>query len=338
MRMFQVISMWNLSNPDEEMAESLEKVEYRGYTPEKTYLTSQFANKISKGIINPLAVGNIADQNCPARRDLYYEKGSNREYRRRGSKMWGRTAGPVSQRYLASLFSEYLKKRNSRDYAKVAKRIDTFSSFFRRDNEKEIQKLHKLARKEYEDPNRLLKTLAVNGRIEMAAKMLHTTLSKNKHYMNLDDLSLEYEGKKIEFHPNPIEIGINKPSTPDFFIEKFKAVGDIKTGVYFDVRYLLTCTGYALAFENWKKMDINWGLIYFIPSRIPIEYAKPITYAQLYIFPIDDVLRGWFLEERIKAYEIVSENAPPDFPEDKDKCEKSKCKYTKACKEMGWNI
>lgn len=334
--MFQSVVMWNLSRPDEEMAESIERVEYRGYNPEKTNLTSQFANKITNGDIKPLAVGNIADKHCPTGRDLYYAKGSNKDYRRKGSKTWGRVAGIFSQRYLASLFTQYLNKRDVRNYARVAKRINDFSLLFRKEKNTQFQELNKLASKKYEDPRRLLRILEINGRMEIGTKMIHTILSSKGNHMNPIDLSVEYKNKKIEFSPNPVEIGISKTSTPDFLIEKFKTVGDIKTGVFFDDRYLLTCAGYALAYENWKKMDINWGIIYFLPTRVPIDYAKPVTYAQLYIFPIDDVLRGWFLEQRDRAYEIVSKDSPPDFPLDTRKCEG--CKYENVCKDLGLDI
>lgn len=330
--------MWNLSKPNEEMADNIKKIKYRGYKQE-TYLTAQFANKISNGDINPLSVSDIADKLCLTWRDLYYRKGNNRNYRRRGSKTWGQTAGRVSQKYLVALFSQYLDKRNIRNYTKITKKIDNFSRLFKERNEEDFQELNKIASKEYEDPYRLLQILKINGRIEIGAKLMHTLLSQNGNHMNLDDLFLEYENKQVKFYPNPIEIGINKPSTPDFFIEKFKVVGDIKTGVFFDDRYLLTCAGYALAYESSGKRkhnDSNWGMIYFLPTRIPTDFAKPVTYAQLYIFPIDDTLRGWFLKERDKAYEIVSRNFPPDFPEDKERCKK--CKYKNVCEKMGLSI
>jgi len=332
---FQVITMWNLSKPDKERTDNIKKIKYRGYKQE-TYLTAQFANKISNGDIRPLSVSDIADKLCPNWRDLYYRKGSNRNYRKKGSKTWGQTAGRVSQKYIASLFLQYLDKRNVRNYTKIIRRIDDFSILFKKRIKEDFQELNKIASKEYEDPHRLLQVLEINGRIEIGIKLMHTILSQNRNHMNLDDLLLEFGNKQVRFYPNPVKIGINRPSTPDFFIERFKVVGDIKTGVFFDERYLLTCAGYALAYENWKKNDINWGIIYFLPTRIPTEYAKPVTYAQLYIFPIDDTLRGWFLEERDIAYRIVSRNCPPGFPPDKERCKK--CKYENICQKMGLDI
>jgi CRISPR/Cas system-associated exonuclease Cas4 (RecB family) len=334
--MFQVVLMWNISHPENEMAESIKNVKYRGYDP-IIALTSQFSNKITEGSIKPLAVRHIADKYCSTRRDLYYEMGSNKSFRRKGSKTWGRIAGLVSQNYLVSLFLHNLKKNNNGNYSKIVKRTDDFSLYFQKGNRSKIQELNGLGSKEYEDSSRLLQILKINGRIEIAAKVIHNLLSGGHQCMSPDDLSFEYDDRKIEFNTNPLEIGINSPATPDFFIERFKIVGDVKTGIFFDERYLLTCAGYALAYENWQKgekRNIDWGVIYFLPTRIPTDYAKPITYAQLYVFPIDDVLRGWFLTERDKAYDIISKDSPPDFPKDRDKCEKDRCKYFEnVCKK-----
>ncbi|MCW3133850.1 MAG: CRISPR-associated protein Cas4 [Methanophagales archaeon] len=168
-------------------------------------------------------------------------------------------------------------------------------------------------------------------------KLLHTLLSKGEENMDLIDIA--FQESQVKIQPTPIQIGISTPATPDFLIEKYSAVGDIKSGVKFEDHYLLTCAGYALAYENWKrkeKRDINFGIIYFFPTRIPTDYAKPFTFAQMYVFPIDDVLRKWFLEERDNAYETIIKDGMPDFPKNKEHCEH--CQYIEACKETGLEI
>ena len=155
--------------------------------------------------------------------------------------------------------------------------------------------------------------------------------------MDLTDIA--FQESQVKIKPTPIQIGISRPATPDFLIEKYGAVGDIKSGVKFEDHYLLTCAGYALAYENWKreeKKDINFGIIYFFPTRIPTDYAKPFTFAQMYVFPIDDVLRKWFLEERDSAYETIIKDSMPDFPKNKQHCKH--CQYIEACKETGLEI
>ncbi len=336
--MFKIIFMWNSSKPAEDMEDSIANIEYRGYNSKKTGLTSQFANRISKKNIRPLSVRHVSDKYCPTRRDLYYERGSNIKYRRKGriAKKWGRAAGIFSQDYLASLFLGHINKKDSKTYAKLTKGVDGFSLSFIKGNKTKFKELKRLGLKEYEDTDYLLKILKINAIMEMGGKLINNILSKNGNYIAPSDLSLEYQDHKVELCPNPKEIGINKPSTPDFLIEKSNIIGDIKTGVYFSDRYPLTCAGYALAYENWKKKekkDINWGVIYFLPTRIPTDYAKPVTYAQLYIFPIDDILRGWFLKERDIVYEIVSKKEPPTFPKNREKCKG--CYYCDICKKWG---
>jgi len=101
-------------------------------------------------------------------------------------------------------------------------------------------------------------------------KLLHTLLSKGEENMDLIDIA--FQESQVKIQPTPIQIGISTPATPDFLIEKYGAVGDIKSGVKFEDHYLLTCAGYAIAYENWKrkeKRDINFGIIYFFPTRIP---------------------------------------------------------------------
>ena len=67
--MFQVVTMWNLSRPDEEMRDNVQNIELREYNSE-TFLTGEFAVKLSTKEISPLSVSNISDRYCPTRRDL----------------------------------------------------------------------------------------------------------------------------------------------------------------------------------------------------------------------------------------------------------------------------
>lgn len=187
-----------------------------------------------------------------------------------------------------------------------------------------------MAAEEYETPSQLIQILKTNGRVDMGAKLMQDVLSTNGNHMGLEDISLECKNKKVEFNPNPIEIGISKSSTPDFIIERSKVVGDIKTGVYFDERLLLTCAGYALAYENWKKKDIDWGMICFVPTRVPTNYTNATTNSQLYVFPVSNPLRQNFLDERDSAYGVVSKENIPNFPPNREKCKKCH-KYREVC-------
>ncbi|MBU4502709.1 MAG: CRISPR-associated protein Cas4, partial [Nanoarchaeota archaeon] len=120
---------------------------------------------------------------------------------------------------------------------------------------------------------------------------------------------------------------------PDFLIRKYKIIGDIKSGMGgFEDRYLLTCIGYALAYENEMKEDINFGIIYFFPTRHS-RFTKPASFSQVYIFPIDDDVRKYFLDVRDQAYSIISRNSSPNLPDDKRNC--TYCKFNEECKQEG---
>lgn len=336
--MFQVVTMWNLVDPinDADLTKDVKNVRLRGYESD-AYLTGRFATAINEEEISPLSVSDIADKYCPTRTDLYFRKGSKRDYRRRSRRSWGGTAGRVTQFYISDLFSAYLKSRNIKKYDEVIEESNKFSTIFKDIHSRDIDSLGDLAEKEYEDPERLLKLLTFNGRLELGMKLMHSLLSKGEENIDFNDIA--FQEAQVKINPTPIQIGISTPATPDFLAEKYGAVGDIKSGVKFEDHYLLTCAGYALAYENWKRKErknINFGIIYFFPTRIPTDYAKPFTFAQMYIFPIDDALRTWFLEERDSAYETIIKDSIPDFPENKQHCKH--CQYIKACIEMGLDV
>jgi len=103
--MFQVIVMWNLARPDQELSEVVSNITLRGYKKD-TFITGEFAWKITEEEIKPLSVSDIADRYCSTRRDLYFRKGLNRLSGRirRGMKTWGPKAGNLVEKYVFSVF------------------------------------------------------------------------------------------------------------------------------------------------------------------------------------------------------------------------------------------
>jgi len=312
--LFQVIAMWNLTRPDLEMKDSVENIKLRGYNsnPEdKVFITGQFALKIKNKELKSLSVSDIADRYCPTRRDLYYKKGINRPSRSRRS-TWGGTAGRIVEKFLVDLVSKEISKKNEKTYQNLRKVIDKFSENFQNSNKGDLEKLSQLKEGDYENPEWLLQLLNSNGRAELGIKLLHSLIFNNGE-VDLNHLKLN-AASSLKLKPKPTGIGISSPVEPDFLIEENKVIGDIKSGTEFKPFHQLTCTGYALAYENEKKKDINWGIIYFFPTRNPSAYVKPITFAQIYIFPIDDNLRRWFLDFRNQDYDTISKDKTPKFP------------------------
>jgi len=332
---FQVIAMWNLSRPHEEMKNIVEKVELRGYNPE-TFLTGEFTNKIANKEIKPLSVSNIADKYCPTRRDLYFYKGINRLSRRGQQKTWGIEAGNVVEDYIKRVFKSKNIKTNA--YESLIKRGNNIYEEFVEEKRSSLKRLKSLEQSSLGakegDTDWLLTLLNNNGRAELSIRILHSLLKENG-FLDSDHIKITEQ-----LHPNPRQIGISLGIKPDFIVPEFAIVGDIKSGVEFKDHFQLTCTGYALAYENEKGKgnDINWGIIYFFPTRNPSWYVRPLTFAQIYIFPIDDYLRQWFLDIRDEAYSIISQKEPPDFPPEDQRENCKYCKFKNHCINEGLEL
>ena len=348
--------MWNLSKPTDTNPEMSEQIKLRGYDKE-TFLTGEFARRVAAKIeldkekksgkidqasydaellanrgIAALSVSSIADKYCPTRRDLYIDKGAQRPTVEK-YKTWGMIAGPIVEKYILAVMNE---ENNSKNYTAL---IENGKAYKRAFAESERRTISKLAGAEGKDGDAkigetewFLQLLDYNGRAELALKLLNSRIRQAE---NIDIADIE-QFKDIK--PNIAEIGINAPATPDFIIPKAQVVGDIKTGVSFAANHQLTCAGYALAYENQNKAEkanINWGIVYFFPTRNPSAYVKPITFAQVFIFPIDDVLRQWFISTRNDAYRITSSPTIPPFPETEDRTHCRFCKNLRYCSENG---
>jgi len=323
--MFQIVAAWNLAHPQSSMKDAISDIVLRGDNKE-TFLTGEFARKIADNEIRTLSVSNIADKNCPTRRDLYFYKGLRRLSGLSQQETWGNKAGYLVEQYIEHILRT---KNTSKPYSKLIRQRDQLHREFIENNTQPLAKLKglesTLPTKEG-DTDWLLALLSSNGRAEFGISLVHSLLKES------DSLDAKHIITKMQTKPNVAQIGISSPAPPDFIVPKFGVVGDIKTGVAFLPNFQLTCAGYALAYENEKKQQqINWGIIYFFPTRNPSAYVKPLTFAQIYIFPIDDDLRQWFLDIRDEAYRIVSQSNPPAFPERSRRNQCPYCRFKSHC-------
>lgn len=333
--MFQVVVMWNLSRPDQEMADNVQNIELRGNNP-KAFLTGEFATKLAGRAIRPLSVSNIADRYCPTRRDLYFIKGINR-LKRIQRLTWGQKAGNIVENYI----EEFIKKGNNRGkgvYSGLRKKGERLYKDFNTSQSNHIRKLKDLEKTAYGtikgDTEWLLSLLNNNGRAELGLKLLHSFV-KEGNSLGFGNIKMN---KKIR--PKPGQIGISAPAIPDFIIPDFGIVGDIKTGIEFKSHFQVSCAGYALAYENQfgKNNHIDWGIIYFFPTRNPTAIVKPLTFAQIYIFPLDDNLRRWFIQWRDEAYNIISKTKPPEFPPKDGRAHCPYCGFKDYCISQGLEL
>lgn len=328
--------MWNLARPDQEMADSVQDIKLRGYNSD-AFLTGEFATKLTENAIRPLSVSNIADKYCSTRRDIYFMKGLNRPKRSAKQNTWGQKAGNIVENYIQTVSREG-NGRITRTYSGLAKKGARLYNSFNTSHSQKIEKLRNLEEittgAKEGDTDWLLTLLNNNGRAELGLKVLNLLIKEN------DSVDLKHIKIKTEIRTEPERIGINSPATPDFIISDFGVVGDIKTGIEFKPFHQLSCAGYALAYENrfGQSDDINWGIIYFFPTRNPSAYVKPLTFAQIYIFPIDDNLRRWFIDSRDEAYNIISKPHAPSFPPEEQRSHCYYCRFKEYCIDQGLEL
>lgn len=338
--MFTVITTWNLTRPELDAIADFSDLERRGYNSELVSLTGQLATKIADKTILPLSVGDIADKRCLARRDLYLRKGARRlsaaQLRSIQKATWGHKAGSFVEKYIEGVSTQQGVSQPSQSYTTIRNNGDGYNHSFVVNRASDISKLRTLERSTLNmregDTDWLLRLLRCNGKLEIGAQVLHSFAKE------IDDLDFSHIEFSKNLHPKPREIGINSPATPDFIVPHLGIVGDIKTSIGFEAHFQLTCAGYALAYENeyGEGQNINWGIIYLLPTRNPTALVRPLTFAQIYIFPIDDNLRGWFLDERDKSYRVLSGEQVPDFPREEDlKNNCPYCKFKLYCEQQG---
>jgi len=340
MRVFEVVARWNLVRPDKDMNEAVEDIKLRGYD-EETFITGQFLTLLRERTIRPLSVSNIADVYCPTRRDLYIEKGRNRPSPRvRGKTLWSRIAGDLTHRYVATILSDNTAAKNQKKYATIRKKgsklhteiVTTQGNVINISNLKQKETISYGTNAG--DTEWFLRSLNSHVITEIANRSLHY-MAKGNDSVDLQELRVDET-----INPDYLQIGISSPATPDFILPEYGIVGDIKTGTEFVAHFQLTCAGYALAYENanGKPHDINWGIIYLFPTRNRSSYVRPITFAQIYIFPIDDYLRQLFLDIRDEAYALVIEEDQPSFPKPDDRERCYGCKYKEYCVGQGLEL
>jgi len=63
-----------------------------------------------------------------------------------------------------------------------------------------------------------------------------------------------------------------------------------------------------------------------------------MTFTQIYILPIDDCVRQWFLDVRDEAYNIISKANPPDLPEIDKRMQCFSCRFKDHCIEEGLDL
>jgi len=321
--MLQLHYNWKVAKPNQKFKAEVSGIELRGWTPDNpvavppTYLSAIRKKEIPK----PLSVGNIAFQHCPTARDMYL---SIKE-KKKGEETWGRIAGQLAESFFRDLVTDrFGKKLSARQmtYTAVRNIIEKrMRSFIKaRQNDFDLLEKHKTTAS---DNPLFFATILGNAAIhELAAQELDFILRK----------ATEQRTPPKETDILPAEhLGLSKKTAPDFIFPELRTVGDMKTGLGLEEYHLLTCAGYALAYESQHKTPIDFGIVYFFPTR-----RSTVSFAQVYLFVITDELRKRFLILRNSAYNTLMEKDAPGFPEDRQHC--PTCKHFKTCQSQGLKI
>ncbi len=326
--MKQVINVSNALSPFDEIFGEFEiSGDRRGWSQE-TFVPTEFKLPLSDELIKPLSVNQIANANCPTGRDLYISKGKKKPLilpgGRSGDPSFERSAGVIGENYFTSLFKEKIKKVLS--YNELKHLSDDFTNKFINSNKEKMEAL----RIDYNDEvvDFFISSLKSGGRIENIIDTVNQTFSSGKTIKESDIIPKE------KLNPD-LQLGLSQDSEPDFVIPTLGIIGDIKSGESLKKKHLLTAAGYALAYENYKRKPIDWGMIYFFKASNFYGLGKQISLPQVYLFPIDDQLRDHFTEARNDALSIIVSDNIPDFPKADNRKQCLYCKFKSFCVDKG---
>jgi CRISPR/Cas system-associated exonuclease Cas4 (RecB family) len=192
-----------------------------------------------------------------------------------------------------------------------------------------IKRLREKATGPEEAPERLVFLLQQTAKYELTMLCADYFLSQNGmgHVVPLTQgFPIRFDEQAIQITPET-RLGLSALATPDFIIpEPVTVIGEVKSGIHLQPFHLNTIAGYAIAYESQHQQDVNWGIVYFFET-----HAKQVSFAQSYVFVIDDILRRGFLDLRNEAYRTIQQDKPPALADFEKHCQFSK--YKAVCHE-----
>lgn len=320
--MYQLMAGWNLVSDilenDETTGPHNCTVRLRGYS-KRAALPGDFRLFLRDHPSAYLSVTDIAGGICPQSTDAYLNKSpyspargdspkARALKRKQKSGCYQQRAGDLFEDVLSHGFKRVHVERDS-DYTEVKHQRQLLMRNYSSSNGERITKFNgvELPANDGGNPNWFMKQLECCLGQQLIASLVQKSL--------LGKPSDAVRKGRVKLHPkiilsDPQELGIRE-AIPDFVVQSAKLIGDVKTGKCFQYKYMLTCAGYALAFERRKSRNIDWGAIIFEPTEICTALHQPLTFPQLYLFRITDELRLQFIEKRDKIYR---QNEQRDIP------------------------
>jgi CRISPR/Cas system-associated exonuclease Cas4 (RecB family) len=332
--MYQLGTKWKLWDLPNFLQADIEAITLRGYSTEPDEVVDTlrlpadlYTTRVdSRGNFRGLSVAAITSRECPTQRDLYLENTLDLRGRK-GQGTWGRVAGNLIEEYCKGLlehFSQLAQRPDGLDYQKIHSLTGEYSQIFWRTHANGLRKLQEKAGSFLEEPKRLAFLLQQTAKYELTMLGVDYALSQNgngEFVPLMQGILIVFDEAHTRIQP-ATSLGLSKTTTPDFIIlEPTNVVmGDVKAGDHFKSSYLDTIAGYALAYESQHKQNVNFGVVYFFET-----HARQMSFAQSYVFVIDDFLRQSFLYQRNNAYRILQQDTPPQRTDDYE----TSCKYCK---------
>lgn len=326
--MYQLGTKWKLWDLPTFLQDDIESITLRGYSTEPpVVLPADFlmTNVDEEGRFQSLSVEKVAGRQCPTRRGLYLEKKRGAKGSK-GRTTWGRVAGHLIEEYCKGLlahFNELAQEPSGLDYQKIQVLAEEYSQMFWKARTRSIRKLRDSANIPEESPERLIFLLQQTAKYELTMLGVDYAFSQNgngEFAPLMQGIPIIFDEEAIRINPGA-NLGLSETTTPDFIILGPAIVmGDVKTDIHLQPFHLHTIAGYALAYESQYKKDVNFGVVYFFET-----HATQMSFAQSYVFVVDDFLRRKFLDARNEAYKILQKSNPPLLADDYEKY----CKYCK---------
>jgi CRISPR/Cas system-associated exonuclease Cas4 (RecB family) len=327
---YQIGTKWQLWEFHQILQRKTEEIEIRGYNDKFTLPAELYA--AAKGEDDTalrLSVAAIASGHCPNKRDLYLEKReriqSQGQYR-----TWGRVAGTIIESYFVGMldyFENLSKKPKGLSYREIERQSAKYSKHFWQDKQEDLDKLQENAEIEEDNPERLMFLLEQSAKYELSQLSTDYHLKKRpfRKYIPLSErLPIKTDKAYLTIQPHESS-GVSEQTIPDFMVEDAHVViGEVKTGKQIEDKHLDTVAGYALAYENQHKVDVNCGIVYFFDTHV-----KQMSVAKTYLFVLDDDLRRRFVYSRNDAFVLLQRDEPPPLANWEEDCQY--CKYRKVC-------
>lgn len=286
----------------------------------------------------PISVNLLATSFCPTDRNIYIERVLRAGHQ--DTEEWPRVAGREIHKLLQQLHSfaqqfvgDFAARQRSLRNFDICRAMMTFSGQYIVQVRERLSVDENYPRRRI---NRLILHLQQIAAFEAiaAAALLNYRIARTE--MGAGALSQEmdalFDFRAIEQELHARWLGLTEPVTPDFLYRR-RIIGDIKTGEIDGGPggvFELTCTAYAMAWEQEYREPIDWGVILHVSHNrrrnVPI-------YKGSQIYRLNTTARIRLLDKLEQKLRLIRDGQDPGYPGDREVCRG--CVYETVCYPEG---